>query len=50
MRIANIGIIGTGHISEIYCQNLTTVHENTRILACADVNRQAAEAKAEKCG
>ena len=50
MRIANIGIIGTGHISEIYCQNLTTVHENTRILACADVNRQAAEAKAEKWG
>lgn len=50
MRIANIGIIGTGHISEIYCQNLTTVHENTRILACADINRQAAEAKAAKWG
>ena len=48
MGIANIGIIGTGHISEIYCQNLTTVHENTQILACADVNPEAAKAKAEK--
>ena len=48
MRIANIGIIGTGHISEIYCENLTTVHENTQIIAVADINRQAAEAKAAK--
>ena len=48
MRIAKIGIIGTGHISEIYCQNLTTVHENTEIIACADVNREAAQKKAEK--
>lgn len=48
MGIAKIGIIGTGHISEIYCQNLTTVYENTEIIACADVNRQAAEAKAAK--
>lgn len=48
MRIANIGIIGTGHISEIYCQNLTTVHPNTQILAVADINRAAAEAKAAK--
>ena len=36
MRIAKIGIIGTGHISEIYCSNLTTVHENTEIVAVAD--------------
>jgi len=48
MRIAKIGIIGTGHISEIYCENLTTVHENTEIVAVADVNRAAAEAKAAK--
>lgn len=45
MRIGNIG---TGHISEIYCQNLTAVHENTQILAVADVNRAAAEAKTAK--
>lgn len=48
MRIAKIGIIGTGHISEIYCQNLTTVHENTEIIACADVNREAAQKKSAK--
>ena len=48
MRIAKIGIIGTGHISEIYCSNLTTVHENTEIVAVADVNRAAAEAKAKQ--
>lgn len=48
MRIAKIGIIGTGHISEIYCQNLTTVHENTEIVAVADINREAAEKKAAK--
>ena len=48
MRVAKIGIIGTGHISEIYCQNLTTVHENTEIIAVADINREAAEAKAAK--
>lgn len=48
MRIAKIGIIGTGHISEIYCENLTNVHENTEIIAVADVNREAAEAKAAK--
>lgn len=50
MGIAKIGIIGAGHISEIYCQNLTTVHENTEIIACADINREAAEKKAEKWG
>lgn len=48
MRIAKIGIIGTGHISEIYCENLTNVHENTEIVAVADVNRVVAQAKAAK--
>lgn len=48
MRIAKIGIIGTGHISEIYCENLTKVHANTEIIAVADVNPAAAEAKAAK--
>lgn len=48
MVIAKIGIIGTGHISEIYCQNLTQVHKNTEIIACADINREAAEKKAAK--
>lgn len=48
MRVANIGIIGTGHISEIYCENLTNTYENTQIVAVADINRKAAEAKAAK--
>lgn len=48
MRIAKIGIIGTGHISEIYCENLTNVHANTEIVAVADVIREVAEKKAAK--
>lgn len=50
MKIVNVGIIGMGNISDIYCENLCTVHENTRVLACADVNLEAAKAKAEKWG
>ena len=50
MKVVNVGIIGTGNISDIYCKNLCTVHENTRVLACADVNLEAAKAKAEKWG
>ena len=48
MRVAKIGIIGTGHISEIYCENLTNVHANTEIVAVADVIREVAEKKAAK--
>lgn len=48
MCIAKIGIIGTGNISDIYCKNLSTVHENTEIVACSDANRQVAEAQAAK--
>lgn len=48
MRVAKIGIIGTGHISEIYCTNLITVHDNTEIVAVADINREAAQKKADK--
>ena len=50
MRVVNVGIIGMGNISDIYCENLCTVHENTRVLACADVNLEVAKAKAEKWG
>ena len=48
MKVTNVGIIGMGHISNIYCENLQTVHENTTVLACADVNLEEAKAKAEK--
>lgn len=50
MRIVNIGIIGTGHISNIYCENLTQTHENTHVFACADINLDAAKEKAKKWG
>lgn len=50
MKVTNVGIIGMGHISNIYCENLQTVHENTTVLACADVNLEEAKAKAEKWG
>ena len=50
MKVVNVGIIGMGNISDIYCENLCTVHENTRVLACADVNLEVAKAKAEKWG
>lgn len=50
MRVVNIGIIGMGHISNCYCQNLNTVHENTRVIACADIDLEAARVKAEKWG
>ena len=50
MKVTNVGIIGMGHISNIYCENLQTVHENTTVLACADVNMEAAKSKAEVWG
>lgn len=48
--MVKVGIIGMGHISNIYCENLMTVHENTTVAACADVDPEAAKAKAEKWG
>ena len=48
MQTAKIGIIGTGHISDIYLKNLNTVYPNTQVVACADVNLAAAQAKADK--
>ena len=50
MSSIKIGIIGMGHISNIYCENLCTVHENTDVVACADVFPEAAREKAEKWG
>ena len=47
MEVVKVGIIGMGHISNIYCENLMTVHENTTVAACADVDLAAAKAKAE---
>ena len=43
----NIGIVGCGNISETYfeCQN---IFNNFKIIACADVNKEAASNAASK--
>ena len=43
-----IGVVGCGNISDIYFKNLTSVFNNTEVLACADLDEQKALAKKEK--
>ncbi len=43
-----VGVIGCGNISGIYFTNLTTVFENTKVVACADVLPERAKEAAEK--
>jgi len=50
MDTVKVGIIGMGHISNIYCENLITVYENTEVVACADVIPEVAQVKADKWG
>ena len=46
-----IGVVGCGNISDIYFKNLTSVFNNTEVLACADLDEQKALAKKENlCG
>lgn len=40
-----IGVVGCGNISDIYFKNLTSVFNNTGVLACADLDEQKALAK-----
>lgn len=49
MTVTRIGIIGTGNISEAYLKGAATFPGLT-IIACADVNRAAAQAKAAAWG
>ena len=44
-----VGIIGCGNISTAYFR-LIPLFNNLRVVACADINRQAAEAQAAKFG
>jgi len=44
-----IGVVGCGDISGIYLKNLQTFHE-TRVVACADLVRERAAAKAAEYG
>lgn len=47
MQQLNVGIIGCGNISSIYLDNLHKVLENIHLVGCADLNDDAAKAKAE---
>lgn len=48
MAKVNVGIIGCGNISSIYLQNLGTVLDNINLVGCADLNMEAAKAKADE--
>lgn len=50
MEKIKIGVIGCGNISEIYLKNLTTVFENTEVLAVTDRILDRAEARAKQFG
>lgn len=50
MQKARVGLLGCGTISDIYLENLTQVFQNVEVLACADLIRDNAAAKAEKYG
>lgn len=45
-----VGVVGLGTISDIYLTNMTTRFANLEVVACADLVRERAEAKAEKHG
>jgi predicted dehydrogenase len=50
MERTGIGIIGCGSISGIYLTNLMTRFVHTRVVACADLNRERSQAAADKYG
>jgi len=51
MKKMKIGVIGCGMISEIYIQNMTTMFKDLiEVVACADLNQEAATKRAEQFG
>ncbi|MDR3698812.1 MAG: inositol 2-dehydrogenase [Candidatus Sulfopaludibacter sp.] len=46
----NVGIIGAGRIGKVHAEGLAFRLPEARILAIADVNREAAQAVATRCG
>lgn len=50
MRTIGMGIIGCGNISDIYLKNCKTLFENLELIACADLDKSKAVAKAEQYG
>ena len=45
----NIGIIGAGRIGKVHAETLAFRVPEAKIIAIADVNREAAKALAERC-
>jgi predicted dehydrogenase len=48
MEKVKVGIVGCGNISDIYLKNCTQTFEILEVVACADLIRERAEAKAEE--
>ena len=46
----NVGIVGAGRIGKVHAETLALRIPEARILAIADVNREAAQAVAVRCG
>jgi myo-inositol 2-dehydrogenase / D-chiro-inositol 1-dehydrogenase len=49
-NILNVGIIGAGRIGKVHAETLAFRMPEARTLAIADVNREAAQAVAARCG
>ena len=50
MRKIKVGVVGCGNISGIYFKNLSQLFDNVEVVACADLIREKAVAKAEEFG
>lgn len=50
MEKMKVGLIGCGMISEVYLKNCTERFGNMEIKACADINAQSAEKRAQQFG
>ncbi|GAB2572524.1 Gfo/Idh/MocA family protein [Gracilibacillus alcaliphilus] len=48
MNTVKVGVIGCGHISRIYLENLTNLFEIVEVVACADLYEDAAKRRAEE--
>jgi myo-inositol 2-dehydrogenase/D-chiro-inositol 1-dehydrogenase len=49
-KLLNVGIIGAGRIGKVHAETLAFRMPEARMLAIADVNREAAQAMAARCG
>ncbi len=48
MKKYGVGIVGCGNISDIYFTNITTMFDNLKLIGCADLIDEKAQAQAEK--